>query len=128
LGLEAPGPIYIEVDPATIRQALINLLDNAIKYTPCNGEIRVVLGRTPQGEAVLDVIDNGPGIPREHQDKIFDRFYRVDKGRSREVGGTGLGLSIARWAVEVNDGRIELESVEGQGSDFRIVLPVYNGT
>jgi len=127
LRLEAMGPVYADVDPETMRQALINLLDNAIKYTPSNGEIRVVVGKTPEGEASLEVIDNGPGIAAKHHDKIFDRFYRVDKGRSREVGGTGLGLSIARWAVEANNGRLEFESEEGRGSDFRIVLPIATG-
>jgi len=126
LTLEASEPVYAEVDSTTLRQALINLLDNAIKYTPCNGTIRVVVGKTPEGEALLEVIDNGPGIPREHHDKIFDRFYRVDKGRSREVGGTGLGLSIARWAVEINNGRLEFESEEGRGSTFCILLPILN--
>ncbi|MDD5285514.1 MAG: ATP-binding protein [Desulfuromonadaceae bacterium] len=127
LSLVAASPVYVNVDPETMRQALINLLDNAIKYTPLNGEIRVVVGTTPEGEALLEVIDNGPGIPPEHHDKIFDRFYRVDKGRSREVGGTGLGLSIARWAVEVNNGRLEFESKVGCGSGFRILLPASNG-
>ncbi len=127
LSLEAPEPVYVDVDPETMRQALINLLDNAIKYTPCNGEIRVVVGRTPEGEAFVGVVDNGPGIPPEHHDKIFDRFYRVDKGRSREVGGTGLGLTIARWGVGANNGRLEFKSEEGRGSDFRIVLPITTG-
>ncbi len=73
--------------------------------------------------ASLDVIDTGPGIAPQHRERIFDRFYRVDQARSRERGGTGLGLSVARWAVEAHSGRIELESEEGKGSTFRIVLP-----
>jgi signal transduction histidine kinase len=68
-------------------------------------------------------MDTGPGIAAEHRERIFDRFYRVDKARSREMGGTGLGLAIARWAVEANGGRLELESEEGAGSTFRIILP-----
>ena len=127
LELDSTSPVYVTVEPETMRQALTNLLDNAIKYTPCNGEIRVVVGKSPEGEASLEVIDNGPGIPLEHRDKIFERFYRVDKGRSREVGGAGLGLSIARWAVEANSGRLEFESEEGGGSDFRILLPITTG-
>jgi signal transduction histidine kinase len=83
----------------------------------------VAVRRASAGESVIEVIDNGSGIPKEHQANIFDRFYRVDKGRSRETGGVGLGLAIARWAVEANGGRIEVESEEGEGSIFRIVLP-----
>ena len=72
---------------------------------------------------MIDVRDNGPGIADVHQQRIFERFYRVDPGRSRESGGVGLGLSIARWAVEANGGRIELASEEGKGSSFRVLLP-----
>jgi signal transduction histidine kinase len=71
----------------------------------------------------VEVVDTGPGIPAEHQARVFDRFYRIDKARSRELGGTGLGLSIARWAVEANGGHLELESVDGHGCTFRITLP-----
>ncbi len=122
--LDVAEPVFAQVDRATLRQALINLMDNAIKYTPRKGHIRVTVRRTAKDEAMIEVTDDGPGISKEHRDKIFDRFYRVDKGRSREMGGTGLGLAITRWAVEVNDGRIELESEEGQGSIFRVVLPI----
>jgi heavy metal sensor kinase len=123
LSLDAREPVVAEVDPAILRQALINLVDNAVKYTPANGRIRVAVRRASAGESVIEVIDNGSGIPKEHQANIFDRFYRVDKGRSRETGGVGLGLAIARWAVEANGGRIEVESEEGKGSTFRIILP-----
>lgn len=122
LVVDAPEPVIAGIDPTTLRQALINLVDNAVKYTPKQGHIRVKVRRTA-GEAIIEVADDGPGIAKEHQARIFDRFYRVDKGRSRDMGGTGLGLAITRWAVEVNDGRIELESSEEQGSTFRIVLP-----
>lgn len=121
--LEAMEAVFAEVDRTTMRQALINLVDNAIKYAPQNGHIRMVARRNVAGEAIIEVIDDGPGIPKEHQARIFDRFYRVDKGRSRDMGGAGLGLAITRWAVEVNNGRIELESEEGRGSTFRIMLP-----
>jgi len=121
--LDADEIVVAAVDPATIRQALINLVDNAVKYTPPEGRIRVVVKRATAGTAVLEVADNGPGIPKEHLAKIFDRFYRVDKGRSRDMGGVGLGLAITRWAVEINGGRIEVESEEGEGSTFRIILP-----
>lgn len=124
LVVDAAEPVFAEIDPTTMRQALINLVDNAVKYSPQQGHVRVVVRRTAAGEANIEVIDDGPGIPKDHQARIFDRFYRVDKGRSRDMGGTGLGLAITRWAVEVNDGRIELESAEGHGSSFRIVLPI----
>ncbi len=104
------------------RQAVINLVDNAIKYSPEGGRIRIVVREQPHGPT-LEVLDIGPGIEKEHRDRIFDRFYRVDKARSREMGGIGLGLAIARWAVEVHGGRIELESEDGKGSIFRIRLP-----
>jgi signal transduction histidine kinase len=74
------------------------------------------------GMGFVEVKDSGPGIPAEHRDRIFERFYRVDKGRTREAGGVGLGLAIAKWATEINGGRIEVESEEERGSRFRIVL------
>ncbi|WP_275423360.1 sensor histidine kinase [Geomonas subterranea] len=94
-----------------------------MKYAPQRGQIRVVVRKRGQDGAVIEVIDDGPGIAKEHQAKVFDRFYRVDKGRSRDMGGTGLGLAIARWAVEFNGGRLELESEDGKGCTFRIVIP-----
>jgi heavy metal sensor kinase len=122
ISMEAAGPVYAMVDRLVLRQAVINLVDNAIKYSPEGGRVRIFVRDQPHGP-ILEVIDTGPGIRVEHQKRIFDRFYRVDKARSRELGGTGLGLSIARWAAEAHGGRIELESEEGKGSTFRIVLP-----
>jgi signal transduction histidine kinase len=110
------------VDRLVFRQAVINLVDNAIKYSPEGGHVRIMVQDQPQGPA-LEVIDTGSGIGVEDQKRIFDRFYRVDKARSRELGGTGLGLAIARWAVEAHGGHIELESEEDKGSTFRITLP-----
>ena len=101
----------------------MNLLHNAITYTPRRGAIRVVVKAMASGEVAIEVQDTGPGIPAIHRERIFERFYRVDSGRSRDTGGIGLGLSIARWAVEANSGRIEVDSEEGTGSVFRIVLP-----
>lgn len=109
-------------DPLVLRQALINVLDNAIKHSPRGGRIRVFIDQK-DAEAVVEVADQGPGIAEKHHDRLFERFYRIDKARSRESGGVGLGLSIARWAVEANGGRIELESGPGKGSTFRILLP-----
>lgn len=124
LGVVAPQAVFAEVDRATVHQALINLLDNAIKYTPAGGFIQICVEAYRGTEAVISISDNGPGISPEHRQKIFERFYRIDKGRSREIGGAGLGLSIAGWAVSANNGRIELDSGEGKGSTFRIVLPL----
>jgi heavy metal sensor kinase len=121
--VDAAAGVSVTCDPAILRLGLINVLDNAIKYTPFRGTIRVGVRETPSSETAIEVEDTGLGISAVHQGRIFERFYRVDQGRSREAGGTGLGLATARWAVEVNGGRIELESEEGKGSLFRIVLP-----
>jgi len=123
LTIDATVEVSAKCDPAILRLGLINVLDNAIKYTLPRGTIRVVVRETSSGEPVIEVEDTGLGIPSVHHARIFERFYRVEQGRSRESGGTGLGLATARWAVEVNGGRIELESDEGKGSLFRIVLP-----
>jgi signal transduction histidine kinase len=111
-------------DPVALRQSLMNLVHNAIKFTPADGHIGVTVRRLSDTEAAIETRDDGPGIPSEHRGRIFDRFYRVDAGRSREAGGVGLGLAIAKWAAEASEGRIELESEEGRGSLFRIVLPL----
>jgi len=124
LTVEAGGPSVCLGDRMVLRQALLNLVDNAIKYSPAGGRIAVRVSTTPAGMAVLDVSDTGPGIPIDLRPRVFDRFYRADRSRSRENGGgTGLGLSIARWAVEVNGGQLTLESSEGPGATFRITLP-----
>jgi len=123
LSVHAAAPAKVRGEPAILRLGLMNLLHNAIKYTPNRGAIRVGVAAAPLGQTAIEVQDSGPGIPPEHRQKIFERFYRVDAGRSSDAGGVGLGLAIARWAVEANGGRIELESEEGRGSIFRIVLP-----
>ena len=122
LSLSAAGPVPVQADEATLRLALVNLLDNAVKYTPASGTIAVTL-RVRDNETFIEVTDNGPGIPTEHADRVFDRFYRVDQSRTGQAGGAGLGLAIAKWAVEANGGRIELENREAGGSTFRLVLP-----
>jgi heavy metal sensor kinase len=122
LTVDASGPVAAWVDRLVIRQALINLVDNAVKYTPPGGKVRIAVRNGGRGPTI-EVVDTGPGIPPDHRDRIFDRFYRIDKARSRDLGGAGLGLSIARWAVEAHRGRIDLDSVEGGGSRFRITLP-----
>jgi heavy metal sensor kinase len=123
LNVEIVGTSSCIGDRMVLRQALLNLVDNAIKYSPAGGRITVRVSTSAEGTAVLDVSDTGPGIPAEQQQRVFDRFYRVDSSRSREHGGTGLGLSIARWAVEVNGGQLTLENSNGPGATFRITLP-----
>ncbi len=123
ISVESAGKPSVDVDRRVLRQAVVNLVDNGIKYGTPGTSIRIRVERSPAGAAILEVIDTGPGIAAEHREQVFERFYRVDESRARELGGTGLGLAIARWAVEIHDGRIELETEPGQGSVFRIVLP-----
>jgi heavy metal sensor kinase len=127
LTLQAPDPVHVTADAPLLRHALMNLIHNAIKYTPPRGAILVILNKSGSGEAVLEVQDTGPGIPEVHRKRIFDRFYRVDAGRSSEEGGVGLGLAITRWAIEANGGRVELASYSGRGSLFRVILPTAKG-
>lgn len=109
-------------DPGALQEILQNLLDNAIQYTPAGGSIRISVSAGDR-EVVLSVADTGIGIPRAEQERIFERFYRADPGRSRDLGGTGLGLSIAKHLAEAHGGRIEVESEVGTGSTFRLILP-----
>jgi heavy metal sensor kinase len=122
LAVEGSEPVLVDADRLVLRQALVNVVDNAIKYGPPGSRVRVVVAGDV-ATARVDVIDEGPGIPLAHRERIFERFYRVDKGRSREQGGAGLGLSLAHWAVTAHRGRIDVESAEGAGSTFRLSLP-----
>lgn len=115
--------IVLNGDDELLKRMMLNLLDNAVKYTPEGGEIFVALARR-NGNAQIEVRDTGIGIPRADHARIFDRFYRVDKARSRALGGAGLGLSIVRWIVEVHGGKIEVNSAPGQGSKFIVELPL----
>ena len=119
--ISAQPDVVVHADRLVLRDAVTNVVDNAIKYGLV-GTIVEVRVEADSRTAVLTVTDEGPGIPAEHRSRIFDRFYRVDEGRSRGMGGTGLGLAIAKWAVEVNGGQIAYES-NGGGSTFRISLP-----
>jgi heavy metal sensor kinase len=114
--------LTIRADRELLRLALLNLAHNAIRYS-AEGLMISLRVRRQEANAVVEVIDRGPGIAPEHQRKIFERFYRVDKARSRASGGAGLGLAIARWAIERQGGHVELESELGRGSLFRIVMP-----
>jgi len=111
-------------DHDRLKQLVLNLVDNALRYTPAGGKVTLdLVGQ--DGRALLRVRDTGPGIPAEHLPRIFERFYRVDRGRSRSQGGTGLGLAISQWIAEAHQGRIEVESEEGKGSTFTVVLPIH---
>jgi heavy metal sensor kinase len=121
--LEAGTPITMVGDRGRLRQLFLNLIDNAIKYTPEGGSVTVTVAKQ-DGMALFRVADTGIGIPPEDIPKIFDRFYRVDKARSRAMGGTGLGLSIAKWIAELHRGTIIVESVPQKGSVFTVRLPV----
>jgi heavy metal sensor kinase len=120
--LENVDEVNVPGDKVRIRQLLLNLIDNAIKYTPENGSVSLSLKHL-NGMATVSVCDTGIGIPTQEIPKIFDRFYRVDKARSRAMGGSGLGLSIAKWIVDAHGGKIEVRSEIHRGSTFTVYLP-----
>ena len=101
---------------------MVNLLHNAVKYTPSGGRVTLSLERRDK-EVVISVTDNGIGIAPEHLGRLFSRFYRVDKERSRQMGGTGLGLAIVKHIVKGHGGRVDVESSPGRGSVFRLFFP-----
>ena len=117
---------YIHGDKARIEQVLLNILSNAVKYTPDSGTIDITGGRKSEN-VWISIKDNGIGIPEEDLARIFDRFYRVDKARSRQSGGTGLGLSIAREIVIRHGGDIRIESEPGEGTAVTVILPIKGG-
>lgn len=112
----------IEGSRRMIEDLLYNLVDNAIKYNKLGGRVSVNI-YSKDSWAIIKVSDTGIGIPSEDQTRIFERFYRVDKSRSKKVGGTGLGLSIVKHIVEFHDGKIHLSSVEGEGTTIEVHLP-----
>lgn len=124
LEVDGDEDVFVSADRVILGHAIVNLLDNAIKYSPNSTRILVRVGRDEAGHASLDVRDEGPGIPSEHQAYVFDRFYRVDKARTREWGGAGLGLAITQWAIGAHGGEISLDSKEGKGSTFHVSLPL----
>jgi heavy metal sensor kinase len=122
LSVTGDSGVWVQADPTILRQVMVNLLDNAIKYSPEGSKICVhVVSRNGAG-AVIEFQDEGPGISPEHRDRIFDRFYRIDEARSRETGGAGLGLAIAKWGAEIHGGRLNLADTQGVGSVFRVSL------
>ncbi|MCC6783451.1 MAG: PAS domain-containing protein [Planctomycetes bacterium] len=119
----AEDELVVLGDADSLRLVATNLIDNALKYTPAKGHVTVRLSRGPT-HAILEVKDDGIGIERKHLDRIFQRFYRVDQARSRELGGTGLGLSIVKHVVLAHGGDVNVESSPGQGSLFRVRIPL----
>jgi signal transduction histidine kinase len=119
-------PVTIEGDSEAMRELVDNLVSNAIKYTPSGGRVDVRLA-AQNGSAVLEVADTGIGIPPEEQSRVFERFYRVDKARSRQLGGTGLGLSIVKHVALAHGGSVSLKSAPGRGSTFRVQLMLKPG-
>jgi heavy metal sensor kinase len=117
-----PEPVWIKADTIAIDRLLLILLDNAVKYTPMGGRCEIALSQS-ENHAHITVRDSGVGIPETELKNIFDRFYRVDRARSRNNGGAGLGLAIARWIAEMHGGTIAAESKVGAGSVFQIKLP-----
>jgi len=124
LANEVPEPLEVRADPDRLQQVLFNLVDNGLKYGRSGG--RVTVGARPadgSGRTEVWVSDDGPGIPTEALDRVFERFFRVDAARSREQGGTGLGLSIVKHIVAAHGGEVRAESEPGRGATFRITLP-----
>ncbi|MEY4199685.1 MAG: hypothetical protein RLZZ265_1425, partial [Verrucomicrobiota bacterium] len=121
----APRVVSVEGDRARLKQVVVNLLDNAVKYTPPGGSVTLSVVAAPNlGKAVLEVADTGMGIPTGALPHVFERFFRVDKARSRELGGAGIGLSIVKAICSAHGGQVEVASEEGRGARFRVLLPL----
>ena len=125
--LSAPRPVIVEGDEARLRQVLANLVSNALEHTPAGTPVRVAVSASGS-EAVLEVADRGPGLGTEDAGRVFDRFFRVDKGRSRDDGGTGLGLSIVAAIAHAHGGKVELFTASGEGARFLVTLPLREGS
>ena len=123
LRTDVSDPVWITADRLVLREAIANIIDNAVKYSRTGARIDVRI-HAADGQAVLDIADQGPGIAPQHRERIFDRFFRLDEARSRDDGGTGLGLAIAKWAVEANGGHVSVDDGPNGGSVFRIALPL----
>ncbi len=122
-----PEPVPVLGDEHYLRLMIDNLLDNAVKYTPQGGRVSLAV-KSDQETVQIEVRDTGIGIEPRHRERIFERFYRVDKGRSREMGGTGLGLSIVRHVVLAHGGQVTVDSIPGKGTTFRVTLPRASGS
>jgi two-component system phosphate regulon sensor histidine kinase PhoR len=120
--LSCPENLFSKMEPRLLEQAVVNLLDNAVKYSNEESSIRVEASQG-EGEIILSVRDEGCGIEKKHLSRLFERFYRVDKARSRQLGGTGLGLAIVKHIAQAHGGHVNVESTPGKGSTFSIYLP-----
>jgi signal transduction histidine kinase len=120
---QTPGAAIVEGDELRLRELLTILIDNSLKYSDAGGRVDVNVSGE-HGKAVVRVSDTGRGIPKEALPRIFDRFYRADKARSRELGGSGLGLAIARWIAETHKGSIQIDSEVGRGTTVTVELPL----
>jgi signal transduction histidine kinase len=118
-----PAVVHVEGDRTRLQQVIVNLIDNAIKYTQKGGKVEINVDREGN-TAVLEVSDNGSGIPSHALPHVFERFYRADKARSRARGGAGLGLSIVKAICAAHNAEVKVSSQEGQGSCFRVELPL----
>ncbi|MDZ7696096.1 MAG: ATP-binding protein [Deltaproteobacteria bacterium] len=123
MDVACPESIRVEVNPPLLEQAVVNLLDNAVKYSPEGSRIRIEVTEE-ENEVRIAVHDQGCGIEKKHLPRVFERFYRVDKARSRQLGGTGLGLAIVKHIAEAHGGRVSVKSTLGKGSTFTIHLPI----
>jgi signal transduction histidine kinase len=123
VNLDAPTDFIVKGDAAKLRTLFLNLVENALRYTAAGGRVAISLG-IKNTHVAVSVADTGIGIPEEHLPHIFERFYRVDKSRSRAEGGVGLGLAIAKRIAELHAGRIEVQSKVGEGSTFAVFLPL----
>ena len=123
--LQVAPELFVLADPRGVEQVVLNLLDNAVKYSDDRQAVRIEV-RLVGPSVEIAVIDRGIGIPARDRERIFERFYRVDRARARDTGGTGLGLAIVRHVVVNHDGEIRVESLEGRGSTFTLVLPAYD--
>jgi heavy metal sensor kinase len=125
--VRAPAPLPVTADKTLLRRALLNLIDNAIKYSPRGGDIEIAAESATGPLVRIRIRDTGPGIPPEHQSRVFDRFFRIEDSRSREAGGTGLGLSIVHWVVSAHGGRVWIES-RSPGTDVVLEMPIGRDT
>lgn len=121
--LSETEPVYVHGNHSLLSELLVNLLDNAVKYNRQNGQVSVKLSKTADNHMVLTVSDTGIGIPKDKQNRIFERFYRVESSRSKETGGTGLGLAMCKHIISRHHGTVTLDSVEGRGTTITVTMP-----
>ena len=117
------GPVYVHGNQPLLSELVMNLIDNAVKYNQTGGEVLVHLERNANGEMLFWVKDTGIGIPKDKQERVFERFYRVESSRSKGTGGTGLGLAICKHIVSRHHGTVSINSIEGEGTVVTVIIP-----